>query len=120
MKTPTSLIALSLCATSSFATAGTAVLDASSAHAALSGVHYTCDLGEMKFDMVFKDVDANSQAFPYEFRAGERVSEDAYILTTSGDIHLQSAEDIRYLTLDQGTLKIAKTPDGRAANCVAK
>ncbi|WP_299420884.1 hypothetical protein [uncultured Shimia sp.] len=120
MKTPAILFTLILGSAPHFALAGATQLNAESAHAALSGIHYTCDLGEMKFDMIFNDVPTDAKAFPYEFRAGERASQDAYVLTDTGDIHLQSAEAVRYLTLENRTLKIAKTPDGRAANCAPK
>lgn len=116
MKTP-ALIALCLGIAPNFAIADSALVNATSAHATLSGAHYACTLGEMKFDMIFKDVAAEAQAFPYEFRAGENVSEDAYLLTETGDIHLQSAEAVRYVTVDGATLSIAKTPEGRAATC---
>lgn len=118
MKSPTILLALTLASAPHVADADAVPLGASTVHAALSGTHYTCDLGEMKFDMIFNEVPAEAKAFPYEFRAGERASGDAYILTDSGEIHLQSAEAVRYLTLENDTLKIAKTPDGRAATCV--
>lgn len=120
MKTPAILLAVSLSAAPSLTLAEATLLGADTAHAALSGHHYTCDLGEMKFDMIFSAVEAGSKAFPYEFRAGERASEDAYVLIETGEIYLQSAEEARYLTLDKGTLGIAKTPDGRAATCVRK
>ncbi len=120
MNSPAILLALALAGAPQLASADAMQLDANTAHAALSGTHYTCDLGEMKFDMIFKDVTAESKAFPYDFRAGERASEDAYILTDAGEIHLQSADAVRYLALDKGTLTIAKTPDGRAATCVPK
>ncbi len=120
MKTPANLLAAALSTAPSFALAEATFLGADTAHAALSGIHYTCDLGEMKFDIIFSTVESNSKVFPYKFRAGERASEDAYVLTDAGDIHLQSAEAIRFLTLDKGTLGIAKTLDGRAATCVQK
>ncbi len=120
MKSPTILLALALTGTPQLASADAMQLNPKTVHAALSGTHYTCDLGEMKFEMIFKDVAADAKAFPYELRAGERASEDAYILTDSGEIHLQGAEAVRYLTLESDTLKIAKTPDGRAATCVPK
>ncbi|WP_294220470.1 hypothetical protein [uncultured Shimia sp.] len=120
MKTPAILLTFALSAAPHFALAETTLIDAGAAHAALSGIHYTCDLGEMKFDMIFKEVEVTSNVFPYEFRAGERASDDAYILTGAGEIHLQSANEIRFLTLDKGTLGIAKTLDGRAATCVPK
>lgn len=120
MKSPVIFLALALAGSPQFAAADAMLLDPNTIHATLSGTHYTCDLGEMKFDMIFRDVATEAKAFPYKFRAGERTSEDAYILTDAGEIHLQSAEAVRYLTLDNGTLKIAKTPDGRAATCVPK
>ncbi len=119
MKIPAALIALSLSPLPNIATAGTVALDASSAHNALNGMHYACDLGDMKFDMVFEDVATDSRAFPYEFRAGDRTSEDAYIIMENGDIHLQSANEKRYLTWDNERLNISKSPDGRAAICTA-
>ncbi|SMP31759.1 hypothetical protein [Shimia sagamensis] len=119
MKTPAILLTFALSTAPHFALAEATLLGADTAHAALSGVHYTCDLGEMKFDMIFKNVPANAKAFPYEFKAGERTSEDAYILTDTGEIHLQSAKEARFLTVDKGILGIAKTPDGRAASCKA-
>lgn len=120
MKSPTIFLALTLASAPHVAVADAMPLGASTVHAALSGIHYTCDLGEMKFDMIFNEVPTEAKAFTYEFRAGERASEDAYILTDSGEIHLQSAEAVRYLTLENSTLQIAKTPDGRAATCVPK
>ncbi|MFY0661254.1 MAG: hypothetical protein JXR15_12235 [Shimia sp.] len=120
MKSPAILLSIVIGATPQFALAEAPQLNAETAHAALSGIQYTCDLGEMKFDMIFNSVPTDSKVFPYEFRAGERASEDAYILTDSGEIHLQSAEAVRFLSLNNGTLKIAKTPDGRAAACVTK
>ncbi|MCP4821821.1 MAG: hypothetical protein GY883_21770 [Shimia sp.] len=116
MKTP-ALIALCLCIAPQITYADSVLVDASTAHATLSGAQYTCTLGEIKFDMLFKDVEDEFQAFPYEFRAGESSSEDAYLLTETGDIHLQSAEAVRFLSVDGATLNIAKTPDGRAATC---
>ncbi|MGR3713067.1 MAG: hypothetical protein ACU0A6_08110 [Shimia sp.] len=120
MKTPAILLTFALSATPQFALAEATLLDAGTAHAALSGIHYTCDLGEMKFDMLFNEVEEISKVLPYEFRAGERASDDAYTLTDAGEIHLQSTNEIRFLTFDKGTLGIAKTQDGRAATCVPK
>ncbi len=116
MKTP-ALIALCLGIAPQISYADSVLVDASTAHATLSGAHYSCTLGEMKFDMIFRDVEGEAQTFPYEFRAGEHTSEDAYLLTDTGDIHLQSAEAVRFLAVDGATLNIAKTPDGRAATC---
>lgn len=119
MKPPAIFLAFALSAAPSFAFANATLLGADTAHSALSGAHYTCDLVEMKFDMIFNVVQTKAKVFPYEFRAGKRISKDAYIVTDAGEIHLQSAEEVRYLTLDQDTLSIAKTPDGRAARCKA-
>ncbi|KPA22502.1 hypothetical protein shim_07860 [Shimia sp. SK013] len=117
MKTP-ALIAACLFAVPTFALADMKPVDASTAHAAFSGANYTCTLLKKEYEMQFADVPADAREFPYEIRTANQVTQDAYIVTDDGEIHLQSGDIIRYLAFSEDSLNIAKTSVGQAAVCL--